>query len=566
MILQQTILFIISSYWAILIEFFSDYLLEKALAHASCHLLVKLSQKLDFAPLEKLAAEYHHQHGPGAPVTHASRQLIRALLVKYLYDFSLRETEERLNSDMIIRWFVGYNLFTPPPDHSTLERFELWLKEQQRSAIFDEILDQIRQDYPDEHQIQIGDSYAMVANAARENLVPLIRHLSERLLRSAVETLPEQLAYAMLGYDWIGLFGEKPERHEYKLNKAQRAERLQTVVLAALDLHQRLSSLLKDRPGSELPALRAQLDCLSKIIADEVTVENGVVQRLAPKQQGSFRIGSATDLEATYRVHGPDADDTSFGYNVQVAISKSGFVSEIRAYTGAVPDQSGVAALVGDQKERQGICPKKLIYDQAAGCGKTRAEVEKISAGQTQLSAKLPPYETRTKLFAPYDFVLSEDGKTLTCPNQKSTQVAYPAGSGDGRDFRFYDYQCWQGTLPKGRQAPDLSKATRCPLWEKCREADQGPRTMRHVFISNYREQVLAAQTYNQSEDFALDMKLRPGIERVIFELTHYNGGRQARRVGLDNADWQARMNATAYNLKHWVRMSDRRNLAGVGR
>jgi hypothetical protein len=562
MILQQTILFFINTYWAVLVKFFSDYLLEHALAHASSHLLVKLNKKLDFAPLEKLAAEYHHQSGPGAPVTHATSKLIRAMLVKYLYDFSLRETEERLYSDTIIRWFVGYGLFDSPPDHTTLERFELWLKDHQRCAIFDETLDQIRQDYPDEHQVQIGDSYALCANAARENLTPMILHLCKKLLRSAAETLPEQLAYALRGFDWLRLFGVKPEPREYKLNKAQRAERLQTVVLAALDLHQRLSTLVKDRPNSDFPALRTQLGCLSKIIADEVLVENGVVQRLPPKQQGSFRIGSATDLEATYRVHGPDPEDTSFGYNVQVAISKSSFVSEIRAYTGAVPDQAGVAALVGDQKERQGICPEKLIYDQAAGCGKTRAEVEKISDGQTQLSAKLPPYETHTKLFAPYDFVLSQDGKTLTCPNHKSTQAAFSAGSGDGRNFRFYEYLCWEGPLPKGKQAPDLTQAKRCPLWEKCRQADQGPRTVRQVFISDYREQVLAAQAYNQSEEFTRDMKLRPGIERIIFELTHYNGARQARRVGLDNADWQAKMNATAYNLKHWLRMSDRRNLA----
>jgi len=33
MILQQTILFFINSYWAVLVEFFSDYLLEHALAH-----------------------------------------------------------------------------------------------------------------------------------------------------------------------------------------------------------------------------------------------------------------------------------------------------------------------------------------------------------------------------------------------------------------------------------------------------------------------------------------------------------------------------------------------------
>ena len=129
------------------------------------------------------------------------------------------------------------------------------------------------------------------------------------------------------------------------------------------------SSCGKDRPESELPALRAQLGYLNKIIADEVSIKERIVQRLPPKEQGSFRIGSAADPEATYRVHGPDPEDTSFGYNVQAAISNAGFVCETRAYTGADPDQSGVADLVQDQKERQGICPEKLIYDQAAGCG-----------------------------------------------------------------------------------------------------------------------------------------------------------------------------------------------------
>ena len=562
MILQQTILFFISSYWAILVKFFSDYLLENALENAKHHLLVKLNKKIDFSELEKLSVEFHHQSGPGAPATYSTNGLIRAMLVKYLYDLSLRQTEERLGSDIIIRWFVGGNLFEPPPDHTTLERFERWLKDHRRSAIFDEILAQIRQDYPDEHQIQIGDSYAMHANAARENLVPMIRHLSEKLLRSAAETLPEPLANAVRGFDWLGLFGALPESREYRLNAVQRAQRLQTVVLAALDLHKRISTLLKDRPASEFPALRTLLGALSKVIADEVSVQDGLVQRLQPKQQGSFRIGSATDTDASYRVHGPAPEDTSFGYNIQVTVSKSGFVCETRAYTGAVPDQAGVAALVADQKERQGICPEKLIYDQAAGCGKTRAEVAKVSEGQTQLSAKLPPYESRTNLFAPYDFVLSENGKTLTCPNGKSTDVAYTAGGrGDGRTFRFFDVQCWQGILPKGKKSPDLTLAQRCPLWEKCREAGQGPRTTRQVFISDYREHVLAAQAYNQTEDFTRDMQLRPAIERVIFELTHYNGARQARRRGLENADWQARMNATAYNLKLWLRMSDRRTL-----
>jgi len=308
--------------------------------------------------------------------------------------------------------------------------------------------------------------------------------------------------------------------------------------------------------------VRGLIAALDKVIADEVEVTGGHVRRLTAKEQGSFRIGSATDTEASYRVHGPDREDTSFGYNVQVAISKSGFVCETRAYTGAMPDQAGVAALVCDQVGRQGIYPEKLIYDQAGGCGKTRAEVEQVSGGKTQLVAKLPPFESRSSLYSPADFSLSEDGQTLTCPNGKSTYVAYPSISGDGRMFRFYDFLCWKGELPKGKKAPDASLVERCPLWEKCREAEQGPRTMRQVFISDYRAQVQAAREYNQTDEFQLDMKKRPGVERVIFELTHYNGARQARRRGLLNADWQARMCAAAYNLKLWVRKLQKGGLA----
>lgn len=174
----------------------------------------------------------------------------------------------------------------------------------------------------------------------------------------------------------------------------------------------------------------------------------------------------------------------------------------------------------------------------------------------------MPNYAGRTDRFGPYAFTLSKDGTTLTCPNGKGSTVAYRAGSGDGRDFRFYDCQCWSGPLPKGKQAPDPAQATRCPLWEQCRKQDQGPRSMRQVFISDYREQVLTARQYNETEAFAQDMKLRPMVERIIFELTHYNDSRECRRVGLNNADWQARMTATAYNLKHWMRLSDRRQLA----
>ena len=77
---------------------------------------------------------------------------------------------------------------------------------------------------------------------------------------------------------------------------------------------------------------------------------------------------------------------------------------------------------------------------------------------------------------------------------------------------------------------------------------------MRQVFISDYRAQVEAAQTYNQTEDYKQDHKLRQRIERIVAELVRYNGARRCRRVGLAPADWQAKMAAMAYNLKWWMR------------
>jgi hypothetical protein len=233
-------------------------------------------------------------------------------------------------------------------------------------------------------------------------------------------------------------------------------------------------------------------------------------------------------------------------------MTTSGLIRETKAYTGAEPDQAGVAKLIAEQKSNLGICPPKLIYDQAGGHGKTRAEVERASDGQTQLVSQLPPYEKRSERFGPYDFSLSQDGAQLTCPNGKVSQVAYRSGSGDGRDFRFFGFQCWHDEPPIHMKQADLSN--RCPLWGQCRDNRQGPRGMRQVFISDYREQVLAAQQYNQSDEFRQEMKQRSLVERVIFELTHYNGARHCRKRGVDNADWQAKMCATAYNIKLWMR------------
>ena len=514
------------------------------------HLLVQLYQHLDLAPLENACANFHHTSGPGSPPIHPVPRLIRVLLLKHLYHFSDRTLEDYLTFHLLFKWFAGYSLFDLSPDHVTLSRFEKWVAENQGRAFFDIVLQQIDHDFPEQRALaQIGDTFAMQANAAKESLIQLIRHTGQRLLHSLHQVDAQRHQSVVQHLDLLALFGDADEKNLYWLSEEETARVLQTTVLTARHCVQLVQHKLTLSPP--LDALARQpvttwLTNLEKIIADEVELTQTtpplteVVER---EKKGSFRLGSATDPEATYRVHAVGGSKTDLGYNVSVAVADpsvetGGFIREIHADTGAYQDASGIPALLTEQKKYHGVTPPKMIYDRAAGAGKTRAAVAQATNNETQLVAYLPAYDKRTLLFTPDDFLMSTDGTQLICPHDQSTPIAYRSQSGDGRTFHFLAFQCQD-----------------CPLWEGCRKQRRGSKAKRQVFISDYRDYVLAARVYNQTDAFKQEMKKRPLIERIIAVLVRYQGARRARCLGLHRADFQAKMAATTYNLKYWMKL-----------
>jgi hypothetical protein len=119
-------------------QIFGEYLFADLLKRCGNHLLVKLAKHLDFAPIEKACASYRHSRGPGTQTFYPVTVLARSLLVGYLYELSLRQLEQRLHSDLLVRWFVGLSAFGDVPTYSTLERFEQWVSQHQRRIYQDE--------------------------------------------------------------------------------------------------------------------------------------------------------------------------------------------------------------------------------------------------------------------------------------------------------------------------------------------------------------------------------------------------------------------------------------------
>ena len=537
----------------VLLHWFSEEMYRRLWPHTEGDYLVRVHDHLDWEPLEAACAGYHHTGGPGALPTHTVARLVRALVVKYLLGLSLRECEHEIRWNLLVKWFVGYAIFEAGPDYTTLERFEQWVCEQQQRTFFDEVLRQIDEECPGEwRKVEIGDRYAMRANAATEGLIGLIRHVCEGLLAALGELDSGVLGQVNSQLDRTALFGQEDEVKEFRLERAERGQRLQQTVIAAVACQKAIGERWGNdtaRLMQEGPAVAGWLSILNKVLADEVScIRNAEgeiiqVQELPKKQKGTYRIGSATDPEATHRVHGERMD---FGYNISVAATDT-YIREIQANTGCQPDPVGIVGLLTAQQEHHDVKPPKFVYDKAAGAGKWHNEVARVSDGQTQLVAPLMAYDERSERFGPDDFVLSPDGQRLTCPNRKVSDKVYRSQSGEGRSFRFLAAQC-QG----------------CPLTDKCRGDEVPADHMRQVFISNHRSALALARTYAQTPDFVADLKLRSTIERVIANLVRYHDGRYARRRGRVNCDFQAKMNAMAFNLRQWMRAQSKRSLAAA--
>ena len=164
----QPIAAILAYYLEPLLAWFSHYICQQLVARRPDHPLIRIAQLLDFAVLERACASYHDSASPrGRPVTHTVPRLLRLLFIKYWSDLSLRQLEERLRYDLLVRWFVGYGLHQETPDHTTLHRFEVYLYQQHPGLFFSHVLNQIDATLDDGHeQVQIADTFSLRDNAA----------------------------------------------------------------------------------------------------------------------------------------------------------------------------------------------------------------------------------------------------------------------------------------------------------------------------------------------------------------------------------------------------------------
>ncbi|GIV76866.1 MAG: hypothetical protein KatS3mg050_2183 [Litorilinea sp.] len=534
-----------AAFWALVSQ--KHYAMVLAQAGKS-HEIGMLNERFDWAEVEKQGQAYRRYAGKrGVAETHTVRQLCRGLVLRHYYHWSYRTTAQKVREESLYRWFVGYDLHERTFSAVTLERFEVWLKEHHPHLLFVVSLKQIDEDFPEEKRApQIGDTFAMRSRAHEQSRTQLLRTLALRILTQLEINAPElrQSVAGMLSRE--ELFGASSEQPEWRQAKEARDKLEERTARAAHHLLRGVRQELASLPHKQdvvMQALERWLGYLDKVLNDEFILtlnEEGVCTQATLRtkhEKGAYVIGSAIDPEATFRRHGERCD---LGYNISVHATKR-FIRAVDGKTGATPDSQLVAPALAEQLKQLGTVPPKLIYDRAAGSPKIFAEVDKASAGKTQLVARLIDHAKGNAYFGPQDCTLDAEG-FLTCPAGRKSSRAYRAGSGDGWHYRFLASDCAD-----------------CPLLARCRRNQEKPKGNRNFFISDYAYHQRQALAYLKTEAFTQDMRLRPAIERIIACLVRYHGARRATSYGVDNAVYQARMSAMAFNLKTWVTLTRER-------
>ncbi len=560
---------VIVQYWAVVVFLVSQVLYERMAHKYKAHFLVQFDQTIDLSGIEQGCAGYHKGTGRGSWTVHSVPQLVRVLLVKYLFNLSYRETEEKVDRDILVKYWCGYNLLQSPPDHTTIWRFEIWVLFHCPRLFFDEILRQIDEMFPEEQeQMQLVDTYAMLVRGAKTSLIELLRDVCRHILTELKKADPERYADVVGVLDMEALFGAEEEKITPALTPEEREVRLQSVVNEAMRLYRfvngSLTYLLPTLSAEAQAPVEEWLGYLDKIIADETCLlppdpnqsAQLKVEERPHGKKGQYRIACANDTDGTYRNHGKGKQ--KLAYNAAVLTSPN-FVRETEVMTGSTPDPDSLEILLLNQYTHHGFFPPELCGDQIFGHGKSRALVDQISGGQTVLIALVPNYEKRTDRFVPADFSLlpPEEELGLICPDGVLNTNWKLKPDADGITFNFTAKMCrgcafWLSP-EELETAPDLPH---------CRKPGCKPNSRRQVFISDYRSYILAGLEYNQTEEFKLKMKQRSLVERIIYNLTNIHGGRRAKSTGLPKVNFQTRMVTTAFNIRQLLRLWPKKQAA----
>jgi transposase len=481
---------------------------------AASHYLRRVKEAIDFERLRPLLANAYCPD-QGRPAIEPLLML-KLEFLEYHYNLSDREVIEHCRCNMAYRFFLGLNLHSALPHHTSLTYFRQRLGVERHQQVFDAVVGQARERGLVKDRLRLKDATHVVANIAIPSTIVLIAQTRQRLLKALQpwgedEVCRQQQRAEQIRQSTQDLSGEE--------RLAQRVVHLQELVAWAKTVYAQ-AKFAAAEPARQQP-LREALTLACKVLDDREDPE------------GTDHTRSVHDADARRAKHG----DYYTGYLVDVSVdADSRIITALNVLPAGSNEGADAETLIRREEQAHGNDVQALSIDSAGFQGPllhTLTDPETMN-----VEVFVPPKESRCQReIQPEAFVLSEDKQTLTCPAGQKAVYRKRAWTQQGWQFYFARSTC-----------------AACPLRSLC--VPKLPQKAGRAVIKNdYEADLQAARAKAQTPRYQQIRREHGAVERKLSEMVRRHGGRRARYWGQARVLLQQLITGWVVNVKRVVNL-----------
>lgn len=487
----------------------TDRLIFKSLV-ATDHYLRRALVAVDFEQFRPiLAGSYSADQGRPAedPVL-----LLKLEFLQYHDNLSDAQVIARAQTDVAYRYFLDRSLTDSLPDSSTLSYFRGRLGVKGHQKIFQQVVAQARAAGLVKDRLRLKDATHVIADVAIPTTLVLLAQTRDRLLAAAAP------------FDPVRVEGERARAAMLHSNQAECGDE-QRLIARVTHLREILAwvdelTVPADATGHEWQALEQVRQLAHQVLSNQENPKEG------------DRIRSVVDPDARRSKHGEWFD----GYLVDVLMDcDSELITAMNVLPGNGAEGNDAVELVQQEEAAHGNDIERLSIDGAGFQGELLRELQDPKG--LAIDAYVPPKsEPMTGLFAPVDFRLDADSKTVICPAGQKSQYRQRDESDHTTIYRFAHDTC----------------AT-CPLLEGCMSKPPRGPFGRSVRKNDYEAEYQHARQKATTDAYAAVRSEHPKIERKLSELVRRHGARRARYRGCAKVMCQQLITGVVTNVKRMV-------------
>lgn len=453
------------------------------------HFYRRLQARLDLSFVRELVAPLYARGGRPSvdPVVFFKLQL-----VMFFEDLrSERQLMRAVSDRLSVRWYLGYDLFEPLPDHSSLTR----IRERFGLGVFRRFFERIVQECADAGLVWgeelFIDATKVEANASIDSARSRSLVLGGRLEEHLSGVFPEATL---------------PDPDEDR-----------SAVVAGVTL---------GTEGDQRRAL-AQTNALRHRWIGGAGRQERTVRRWGYTRMADMRV-STTDPDAS-PMHHKNKSSGRLGYLTHCVVDggKARVVLNVLVTGAEVTENLPMQEMLFRSTFRWRLRPRSVTGDAAYG---TRENIAAIEKAGIRAYVALPEQGKRTSLFTKEAFAYDAQRDVYTCPQGETLRR-------QGHDRR-------GGYI---RYAVRAGACEECPLKSECTNSPKGRWVSRSV-DEEYLERV---RSYRDTEPYRKALRKRAvWVEPLFGEAKEWHGARRFRLRGLEKVNTEALMIASGQNLK----------------